>query len=185
MMRPLPWIVSALLLMLPAAIVMAAESGQARLVRILRFDCVKAGEEAGAAAEFPWSKGIGLWTSGGPGGAAWNARSLRCAVEFETGCTQGRADAELRIGGAVSATMTAPIRDAGAQRLVFDLTADRWEKHLDQASPSTKRFPYRTATFSALVMASCEAPETFGPGLGPRLEFADDSHFTAGFAQGE
>ncbi len=66
-----------------------------------------------------------------------------------------------------------------------DVTADQWESHLDQATPLTERFPYRTATFGAAATASCEAPEAFGPGLGPRLEFADDRHFTAGFASGE
>jgi hypothetical protein len=35
------------------------------------------------------------------------------------------------------------------------------------------------------VTASCQAPEMVGPSTGPRLEFADDHHFTAGFARGE
>jgi hypothetical protein len=110
---------------------------------------------------------------------------LRCAVEFQTGCAQGEADTELRIGGAISGSKRARIDRPGAQQVTFRLLAKQWEKHFDQGSPPTKRFPYQTATFSASVMVSCQAPEVFGPSTGPRLEFADDDHFTAGFAKGE
>lgn len=161
-----------------------ADAGQDRLIRITRFDCVKE-DEAGNAAEFPWPQGISPWASGGPGGAVWNASGLRCAVAFETDCTQGEAHVELRIGGALIAAKRVPIADAGARQAAFDLKPDRWEKHLDQIDAKTHRFPYRTATFSASVMASCQKPQEIVPGIGPRLEFADDRHFTAGFAKGE
>jgi hypothetical protein len=155
-----------------------------RLIRISRFDCATSADLDGVA-DFPWSKGLSLWAGGGPGGAAWNVSALRCAVELQTTCTRGTADIELRIGGALSEARNAKIEHAGLQQVTFELAADRWEPHLDQESPLTQRFPYRTATFSASVTASCEAPEAFGPSEGPRLEFADDRHFTAGFASGE
>jgi hypothetical protein len=143
-------------------------------VRIVRFDCVKA-EDLEPGADFLWSQGIASWSRGGPGGATWNAGKLRCAVEIQTDCSRGEADVELRIGGAL----------AGAQQLAFDVAAEQWQRHLDQSSPLTERFPYRTATFSAAATAGCKTPEALGPSEGPRLEFADDSHFTAGFADGE
>ncbi len=155
-----------------------------RLVRISRFDCA-ASSDLDEGADFPWSKGISLWSGGGPGGAAWNVSKLRCVVEYQTTCTRGEADAELRIGGALAEAKHSRIEQAGAQQFTFDLTPERWDQHLDQESPLTQRFSYRTATFSAAVTASCEAPEAFGPSEGPRLEFADDRHFTAGFASGE
>jgi hypothetical protein len=65
------------------------------------------------------------------------------------------------------------------------VTAEQWQQHLDQSSVLTERFPYRTATFSASATAACKTPEAFGPSEGPRLEFADDRHFTAGFGGGE
>jgi len=155
-----------------------------RLVRISRFDCATEAD-LDSAAGFPWAKGISLWASGGPGGAGWNVSKLRCAVELQTTCTQGVVDIELRIGGALADSGNAKIEHAGAQQVTFDLTPDRWEQHLDEESPLTQRFPYRTATFSASATASCEAPDVFGPSEGPRLEFADDRHFTAGFSSGE
>jgi hypothetical protein len=162
----------------------AASGGQDRLVRISRFDCVMP-DDVADNAEFPWPKGLSRWSGGGPGGAAWNAGALRCAVEFQTSCIQGEADIELRIGGALSGARHAKIDRGGAHLVTIDLKAGQWEKHFDQGSSLTKRFPYRTATFSASVTASCQAPEAFGPGMGPRLEFADHGHFTAGFAKGE
>jgi hypothetical protein len=162
----------------------ASDGGQGRLIQISRFDCVTS-DDAADAAEFPWTKGISHWSGGGPGGAAWNAGALRCAVEFQTSCAMGHADVELRIGGAISGSERATINRAAAQQITFRLVAQQWERHLDQASPRTKGFPYRTATFSASVTASCQAPEMVGPSTGPRLEFADDHHFTAGFARGE
>lgn len=155
-----------------------------RLIRISRFDCATEADLDGAT-DFPWPQGISLWSAGGPGGAAWNVSRLRCAVELQTACARGAADIELRIGGALSEAKNAKIEHAGAQQITFDLAPDRWQQHFDQESPLTKRFPYRTATFSASVTASCEAPDAFGPSEGPRLEFADDRHFTAGFASGE
>jgi hypothetical protein len=162
----------------------AAEAGEDRLVVISRFDCVRSDDAADAPA-FPWDKGIGRWKSGGPGGAAWNAPGLRCVVEFQANCARGIANAELRVGGALTGAKPVEIGRAGLLQATFDLPAGRWEKHLDQVSPATKRLPYRTATFSASVMASCEEPALSVSGTGPRLEFADDRHFTAGFAAGE
>lgn len=155
-----------------------------RLIHISRFDCATSAD-AEDATEFPWSKGISRWSGGGPGGAAWNVSKLRCAVELQTTCTTGTADIELRIGGALGDSRNARIKHAGPQEVIFELAPDRWEQNLDQKSSLTKRFPYRTATFSASVIASCQAPDVFGPSEGPRLEFADDRHFTAGFASGE
>jgi hypothetical protein len=160
------------------------EAGLVRLIQISRFDCVTS-DDSTDAADFPWSKGISHWLGGGPGGAVWNISELRCAVEFQTSCAQGEADAELRIGGAISGSERAKIARAGIQQITFRLMAEHWEKHFDQGSPLTKRFPYQTTTFSASVTASCQAPQVFGPSMGPRLEFADDHHFTAGFAKGE
>lgn len=167
----------------PAPALIAAESQQ-RLVRITRFDCVKA-ENNNGAQEFPWAQGLSHWPDGGPGGAAWNASKLYCAVEFQPKCTKGSADIELRVGGTLIGTRHATISHDGLQLLGLDLDASQWTKHLDQSSPVTKQFPYRTATFSASIIAACELPEKFGPSLGPRLEFADDRHFTIGFANGE
>jgi hypothetical protein len=162
----------------------AANPDPDRLVRISRFDCATSADVEDVA-EFPWSKGISLWSGGGPGGAAWNVSKLRCAVELQTTCARGAADIELRIGSALSEARQLKIEHAGIQHVTFDLAPERWEPHLDQESPLTQRFPYRTATFSASATASCEAPDAFGPSEGPRLEFADDRHFTAGFASGE
>lgn len=92
---------------------------------------------------------------------------------------------ELRVGGALAGHAQARIEKPGLQLVTFDLTAPQWEQHFDQGSALTERFAYRTATFSATATAACETPEAFGPGNGPRLEFADDRHFTAGFASGE
>lgn len=152
-----------------------------RLVRISRFDCVTALE----GNTFAWGSGISHWSAGGPGGATWNASKLHCAVEIQTPCTKGTADAELRIGGALVAARRAVIEKSGSQLIFFELLPNHWEPHFDQGSPWTEGFPYRMATFAASVMAKCEAPEPLGPGNGPRLEFADDRHFTAGFASGE
>jgi hypothetical protein len=155
-----------------------------RLVQITRFDCVKA-EERDDPNAFPWAQGLSRWAAGGPGGATWNAGNLDCAVEFQTRCTQGVADVELRIGAGLAGTRQAKIEHAGLTQVLVILSADQWRKRFDQSSPLTKRFSYRTATFSAAVIASCEAPETLGPSNGPRLEFSDDRHFSAGFASGE
>jgi hypothetical protein len=162
----------------------ARSAGQDRLTQISRFDCVPSSDVTDDA-EFPWSKGVSHWSGGGPSGATWNAGELHCAVEFQTRCAQGNADIELRVGGALSGSERPTISRAGAQQISFRLLARKWEKHFDQVSPPTKRVPYRTATFSASVTVSCKAPEVAGPSMGPRLEFADDHHFTAGFAEGE
>lgn len=161
-----------------------AASADSRLVQISRFDCAKA-EDVSDATSFPWKSGISLWAGGGPGGAAFNADTLSCALEFQTRCARGEADAEVRIGGALGIVEHVKIERAGAQLIRFELPNQRWGQHLDEVSALSERFPYRTATFSAAVTAACETPEAFGPGLGPRLEFADDRHFTAGFASGE
>jgi hypothetical protein len=153
-----------------------------RLVRIARFDCAHSEE---SEAQFPWSQGIASWSGGGPGGAAWNIGKLRCAVELQTNCSRGAADVELRVGGALAGHTRASIEKPGLHLVTFELTAPQWEQHFDEGSALTGRFAYRTATFSATAIASCQAPEAFGPGNGPRLEFADDRHFTAGFASGE
>jgi hypothetical protein len=168
----------------PAAPSAAPAADNQRLVQIERFDCVKA-EDQQEPKDFPWAQGVSRWAAGGPGGAAWNADRLWCAVELRTGCTQGFADVELRIGGALSGARQAKIDRAGVQRVTFEVTADQWRKRFDQSSELTKRFSYRTATFSALTIASCESPEKLGPSDGPHLEFADSRHFTAGFAGGE
>jgi hypothetical protein len=154
------------------------------LVRIARFDCVKA-DDLEPGADFPWSQGIASWSRGGPGGAVWNAARLRCAVEIQTDCSSGEVDVELRIGSALAGTQHAAIHRAGAHQLAFEVTAEQWELHFDQSSPLTERFSYRTATFSAAATAACKTPESSGPSEGPRLGFADDRHFTAGFAGGE
>ncbi len=166
-----------------AAVAPPGASSPQRIVQITRFDCVKAGIDS--AKSFPWAEGLSHWPDGGPGGAAWNASKLYCAVEFQPKCTKGAADMELRVGGALIGTRHASISHNGMQLLGLALDAKQWTKHLDQSSPVTKRFPYRTATFSASIIASCELPEKFGPSLGPRLEFADDRHLTIGFANGE
>jgi hypothetical protein len=155
-----------------------------RLVRISRFDCVKA-EDAAGSPVFPWDRGISLWKAGGPGGATSNASMLHCALEFQINCTRGEADAEIRISGALSKSQRLKIDRAGAQLIDFELEQQQWEQHFDQGSALTERFPYQTATFSAAITAACEAPEALGPSLGPRREFADDRHFTAGFSNAE
>jgi hypothetical protein len=168
----------------PAGAPSAAPRDTTRLVRIVRFDCVKA-DDLEPGADFPWSQGIAAWSRGGPGGAVWNAARLRCAVEIQTDCGDGEVDVELRIGGALAGTQHAAIDRAGAHQLTFEVMAEQWELHFDQSSPLTERFSYRTATFSAAATAACKTPEPFGPSEGPRLGFADDRHFTAGFAGGE
>lgn len=162
----------------------AGNAGQGRLIQISRFDCVTP-EEVTDENAFPWIKGISRWSGGGPSGATWNASELRCVVELQTDCARGQADIELRVAGAIVASKSATIHRAGTQQITFHLIARQWEKHFDQMSPVTKRFPYRTATFSASATASCSAPEAIGPSAGPRREFTDDQHFTAGFAKGE
>jgi hypothetical protein len=154
-----------------------------RLVNISRFDCVSA-EQTDSGNDFPWQKGLSRWAGGGPGGAAWNANALRCAIDIHTRCEHGEVDAEMRIGGKLVGAAHAVLH-AGAQLLTLNVGAPAWENHYDEDSQLTKRFPYRTATFSATIIASCQQPDVLGPSEGPRLEFADDLHFTAGFAGGE
>jgi hypothetical protein len=136
-------------------------------------------------SDITWATGLSIWNDGGPGGASWNAATLICAVEFSTTCTHGDADVELRVGGALLTTQKTPLLQAGLQLVKAELRHTQWKKHLDQTSTLTGRLPYRTATVTAAVFATCTLPEQFGPGIGPRLEFADDRHFTAGFASGE
>lgn len=157
---------------------------QQRLVRINRFDCVKAENRQGAE-DFVWAQGLSHWSDGGPGGAAWNASKLYCAIEFQPACSKGAADIELRVGGALVGTQHAAISHDGLQSIGLTLDASQWMPHLDQIGAATKQFPYRTATFSASIIATCELPAKFGPSTGPRLEFADDRHLTIGFANGE
>lgn len=158
-----------------------AVSNAERLVRVVRFDCTN---DDGATA-FPWGQGLRNWKGGGPGGAAWNADRLHCAAELQTPCTSGFISIELHVGSSLAAERSIAFRQAGVQAVRFDLRSESWAAQLDQVGEASRHLPYRSAIFGLTALAACTRPEVFGPGMGPRLEYADQDSFVAGFASGE
>ncbi|WP_293373472.1 hypothetical protein [Nevskia sp.] len=156
-----------------------------RLVRIVRFDCAKFTSDEDAANAFPMAQSLRNWMGGGPGGAAWNADRLRCAAELQTPCTEGSINIELHVGNSLAAEQNIAFSRAGMQAFSFDLRDDSWAAQLNQVGEASKQLPYRSAVFVLAAVANCTKPEAFGPGIGPRLEYADQDSFLAGFASGE
>lgn len=156
-----------------------------RLVRIIRFDCTTSSSGQDAATAFPWGQSLRNWMGGGPGGASWNADRLHCAAELQTPCTEGSIGIELHVGSRLAAERSITFSQAGVQSASFDLRSESWVAQVDQVGKASEQLPYRSAVFGLAAMASCTQPEAFGPGMGPRLEYADQDSFLAGFASGE
>ena len=148
------------------------------------FDCFAVDGAPGAAAA-PEGPGLSTWKAGGPAGAAWNANALVCIAAAHSSCADGEIIAEFRVGKAIVATTTSPVRQHAVEWR-FPVKRKQWEKQLDDAAgPAARRAPYRTAIFRLTVTLTCRAPYQLAPGLGPRAEFAADRMFVAGFAYGE
>ena len=131
------------------------------------FDCFAVDGAPGATAA-PEGPGLSTWKAGGPAGAAWNANALVCIASAHSSCADGQITAELRVGKAILATTTSPVRQHAVEWRL-PVKRKQWEKQLDEATgPAARRAPYE-----------------LGPGIGPRAEFAADRMFVAGFAYGE
>jgi hypothetical protein len=154
-------------------------------VAIRDFDCEAIDDPArGPARLVPPGRGLASWALGGPGGAAWNAADVRCAASVASTCDKGALAIELRVAGAIVAERQIRIANRGAEIVELTVAASTWPNHLDELGTKTRPLPYRTAVFRLTAVVECESP-AFGPGLGPRGEFAADSMFLAGFAWGE
>jgi hypothetical protein len=164
----------------PSALVADAKAPEPAALTIEGFDCFKL--QSGPPADYS-DPGISAWKGGGPGGATWNTLELNCKAAIHTTCMDGEVTTETRIGKALVARNTSPIKDRVVEWRQT-LAPKQWEKNFDEV-----RFPakavYRTALFRLTASLSCRAPYALQPSIGPRREFAADHMFLAGFARGE
>lgn len=165
-----------------AATIDASATSSQRLIEVTAFECEKSGTLPGDTIGNAIAPGAGIsdWNSGGPSGAVWNAFDLHCVVQVRTSCADGSVLTELRVGRSAVASAAHPI--AGRPTLTWSVVIPdgKWERHLDERSPSKKYFI--TGVFRAMAFLTCREPFQAVPGLGAPPA---SRTFVAGFASGE